>query len=146
MRLSLIQRNQFPQWRQMRGEVYGSLDDEFHEKEMEQIFAREDWFCHFLTGTSNQILGLVELSSRNIADGCLSSPVAYLEGIYLKKELRGRGLGKEAMGLILHWCKEKGYKELATDSELSNLNAQKYFNALGFHETFRIVEFCIKVK
>lgn len=130
----------------MRQEIYNSLDDEFHEKEMQQIFVREDWFCYFITDKSNQILGLVELSSRNIADGCLSSPVAYLEGLYLKREYRGRGLGKETMKVILNWCKEKGYTELATDSELLNLNAQKFFKALGFKETCRVVEFCIEVK
>lgn len=130
----------------MREKVYSSLDDEFHEKEMEQIFFREDWFCYFLSDESNKMLGLVELSSRNIADGCLSSPVAYLEGLYLKKEHRGRGLGKEAVRIILTWCKEKGFTELATDSELTNINAQQFFKAIGFQETYRVVEFCTKVK
>lgn len=130
----------------MREEVYSSLDDEFHSKEMEQIFVREDWFCYFLTDETNVFLGLVELSSRNIADGCLSSPVAYLEGLYLKKEYRGRGLGKEAVNVILAWCKENGYSELATDSELKNINAQMFFTAVGFQETYRVVEFSTKVK
>ena len=130
----------------MRQDVYSSLDDEFHEKEMEQIFVREDWFCYFLTDESNKILGLVELSSRNIADGCLSNPVAYLEGLYLKKEHREKGLGKEAVRVILSWCRDRGYTELATDSELTNLSAQKFFKAIGFQETYRVVQFCTKVK
>ena len=146
MKLSLIQTNQFPQWKQMRQAVYSSLDEQFHELEMNQIFARDDWFCYFLTDESNKVLGLVELSSRNIADGCLNSPVAYFEGLYLKKEHREKGMGKEAVRLILNWCKERGYTELATDSELSNISAQKFFKATGFQETYRVVEFRTKVK
>lgn len=99
-----------------------------------------------ITNKRKQIFGLVELSSRNIVGACLSSPLAYLEGLYLHEEYRGSGLGKEAMRVIMNWWKEKGYTELATDSELTNINAQNYFKAIGFQETYRVVEFCIKVK
>lgn len=146
MKLVPIEKHQFPLWKQMRTEVYSSLDDDFHDKEMEQVIEREGWFCYFLTDEGNQILGFVELSLRNVVDGCLGSPVAYLEGLYLEKEHRGRGLGKEAMIAIFGWCREKGYKELATDSELSNLNAQAFYKALGFQETYRVVEFRIDVE
>ena len=129
----------------MREEIYGSLEDEYHKKEMEQIFVSNDWFCYFLTDKSNQILGLVELSLRNIVDGCLSSPVAYIEGLYLKKEYRSRGLGKEAIRIILNWCIEKGFSELATDTQLTNLKAQHFYKAVGFQETDRVVEFRIEV-
>jgi len=87
MNLQEIKENQFPQWKKMRQEVYSSLDDKFHEKEMKQIFVSTDWFCCFLMSENNQVLGFTELSSRNIVDGCLSSPVAYLEGLYLKKRI-----------------------------------------------------------
>jgi len=78
----------------MREDVYRSLDDEFHEQEMKQIFVSDDWFCYFLGDGNNQITGFVELSSRNIVDGCLSSPVAYLEGLYLKKRIPWDGAGE----------------------------------------------------
>ncbi len=125
----------------MREDVYSSLDDEFHEREMQQIFVSDDWFCYFLENGNNQITGFVELSSRNIVDGCLSSPVAYLEGLYLKKEYRGMGLGRKTMKTIKSWCKNKGFTELAMDTELANIEAQKFFTAIGFHETYRIVQF-----
>lgn len=146
MKLTPIERNQFSRWKQYRNAVYDSLSDEFHEIEMEKIFDSLDWFCYFLTVENNKIIGLVELSSRNIVDGCLSSPVAYIEGLYIEEKHRGKGSGKEAMGTIHHWCKQKGFTELAADTELANLDAQKYFNAVGFKETYRVVEFCTKVK
>jgi len=145
MIISPIQDNQFPLWKHMREQVYCLLDDEFHEKEMEQIFARSDWYCYFLKIDEDQIIGLVELSSRNIVDGCLSSPVAYIEGLYLKKKYRDKGLGKEAIEIIKNWCKENDFSELGADTELKNIKAQKFFKSVGFHESYRIVEFCTKI-
>ena len=128
----------------MREEIYSSLSDEYHEKEMEQIFKSDAWYCQFLMDENNHVLGLVELSSRNIVDGCLSSPVAYLEGLYLKSEYRGKGLGKQVIK-ILDWCREGGFSELATDTELTNIKAQSFYKAVGFQETDRVVEFRIEV-
>lgn len=145
MILSPIRDNQFSLWKEMREDVYCLLDDEFHEKEMKQIFVRSDWYCYFLKNNDDQILGLVELSSRNIVDGCLSSPVAYIEGLYLKKEYRAKGIGKKAVETIKNWCKENGFSELGTDTELKNINAQKFFKSAGFQESYRIVEFYTKI-
>ena len=80
----------------MREKVYSLHDDEFHEIEMKKILDSSDWFCYFLTSENNQILGMVDLSSRNIVDGCLSSPVAYLEGLYLKKRIPWDGAGERS--------------------------------------------------
>jgi len=145
MNLTVIQKNKFPQWKEMREEVYSSLDDEFHEKEMKQIIESNDWFCYFLVD-DNQIVGMAELSSRNIVDGCLSSPVAYIEGLYLKKVYRGIGLGREAIKIIKEWCQEKGFTELGMDTELDNLGAQRFFRAVGLRETYRIVQFRTRIQ
>jgi len=145
MILDPIQKNEFPVWREMRECVYESLSNDFHDKEMSQIIKREDWFCLFIKDNENKILGFVELSSRNVVDGCLSSPVAYIEGLFIKKEYRENGLGSKSIEVIKSWCKERGFTELGADTELVNKRAQKFFNAVGFHETFRIVEFCTKI-
>ncbi len=123
----------------MRKGVYSSLDNEFHEQEMKQIMASDDWFSYFLINDKNQQVGFVELSSRNIVDGCLTSPVAYLEGLYLEKEYRRKGLGREAIEAVKNWCKQKGFTELGLDAELDNVSAQKFFKAIALKETYRIV-------
>jgi len=145
MMLVPIQKNEFPIWREMRECVYESLSNGFHDKEMSQIIKSEDWHCLFIKDNGNKILGFVELSSRNIVDGCLSSPVAYIEGLFIKKENRGNGLGTKTIEAIKIWCKERGFTELGADTELANKRAQKFFNSVGFHETFRIVEFRTKI-
>jgi len=140
-----IQENEFPIWREMRECVYESLSSDFHDNEMSLIIRKEDWHCLFIKDKKNEILGFVELSSRNVVDGCLSSPVAYIEGLFIRKENRGQGLGSKSVETIKAWCKERGFTELGADTELANKRAQKFFNSVGFHETFRIVEFCTKI-
>lgn len=145
MKLIAIDKKAFPLWRQMRREIYPILDPEYDKHEIEQIAASAIWFCYFLADNDGEVIGLVELSSRNIVDGCLSSPVAYLEGFYLKPACRGKGLGRRAMQLIIEWCREKGFSELATDAELENTRAQNFYRKLGFEETDRVVEFRIQL-
>lgn len=129
----------------MRNDLYDSLSSDFHEDEMEKIFNSNEWHCRFVVDDSDQVIGFLELSSRNIVDGCLSSPVAYLEGVYLNAASRGKGLGKEIIHALLNWCKENGFSELATDTEMENVKAQEFYQAMGFRETYRIVEYKIEV-
>ena len=145
MKLVSINRKEFYAWEEMRKDLYRVLNNDFHLQEMENIFQSKVWHCQFVKDENNRIIGLVELSSRNIVDGCLSSPVAYLEGLYLKPEHRGKGKGKELLKTILNWCKEKGFSELATDTELTNTKAQSFYKAVGFQETDRVVEYRIEV-
>ena len=136
-----IDRAHFPQWKRMRGELYASLDDEFHLKEMEEISQRTDWICRFIVNAEKEIIGLLELSSRNVVDGCLSSPVAYLEGLYLEPGHRGRGYGCSVLEKVVNWCRQNGFSELATDTELNNAAAQAFYTSFGFEEQDRVVVF-----
>jgi len=145
MKLIPISKDKFDEWKRMRKILYSTLSEEYHNIEILKIHEHSGWFCRFVVDDSQQIIGLVELSSRNIVDGCLSSPVAYLEGLYLNEIYRHKGYGKELMNNILHWCKENGFQELATDTELSNTQAQDFYKNMGFEEVDRIVEFCIDV-
>ena len=88
---------------------------------------------------------MVEISLRNIVDGCLSSPVAYLEGLYLEHDYRDKGYGNKVVNMIVDWCREKGFKELATDTELTNTKAQNFYRTLGFEELDTVVEFRIDI-
>ena len=125
----------------MREDLYRTVDDVFNNEEIENIFVNDAWYCRFIEDENNQKIGLVELSSRNIVDGCLSSPVAYLEGLYLEPKYRGLGIGKEVMQIIIQWCVQQGFSELATDTEIANERAQKFYESLGFEETDRVVEY-----
>jgi aminoglycoside 6'-N-acetyltransferase I len=145
MKLRSVNRNEFSLWSKYRKSLYSELDDDYDQEEMKNIFDSDSWLCQFVEDNDGKLIGLVELSFRNIADGCLSTPVPYLEGFYLVENKRNKGLGKKIIQLLVDWCKEHGYTELATDTELKNERAQRFYEKLGFKEIDRIVEYKIEI-
>ena len=145
MKLVPISKQDFPEWRVMRKALYYGSEDEFLDQEMETIIKHGNCSCFCIQNVNAETIGLVELSERNVVDGCLSSPVAYLEGLYLKPEYQGKGLGRKAMKLIITLCRDKGFSELATDTNFENLRARAFYKALGFEELENIVGFRIDV-
>ena len=78
---------------------------------------------------------------HDYVEGCVTSPVAYLEGIFVLEPYRKRGFAKELLSECEKWAKQKGCKEFASDCELSNIQSQNFHRAAGFAEANRIVCF-----
>ena len=146
MKLVPIVKDGFSDWSQFRCEIYPIRSRDFDLKEMESIFESELWHCWFIEHEDGERIGLVELSLRNIVDGCSSSPVPYLEGLYVKEAERGKGCGTQVIEMIKRWCREQGYSDLATDAELANKSAQRFYEKLGFEQVDRIVEYRLELQ
>lgn len=85
------------------------------------------------------LAGFVEIGSRDYAEGCESSPVAYLEGWYVDPDARDRGLGHRLQRAAEAWAVANGYTEMASDTELHNTAGLKAHVAPGFEEVERQV-------
>jgi aminoglycoside 6'-N-acetyltransferase I len=92
-------------------------------------------------GDDEQVIGFTELSLRNVVDGCLTSPVGFVEGLFVKSPFRGHGCGRQLVEFAAEWFKSRGCSEMATDAEAHNVEAQKFHENMGFTETYRIVEY-----
>jgi len=87
-------------------------------------------------------IGFAEASLRTeYVVGTNSSPVAFLEGIYVVPEFRGKGVGAELVAVVAEWASGAGCSELASDAVLENQNSHAFHRALGFEETERVVFF-----
>ncbi len=75
-------------------------------------------------------------------NGTSTSPVAYLEGIYVVPEARRRGVAKSLVSSIAEWAVVAGCQEMASDAALENVASQAAHKAMGFEETERVVCFC----
>lgn len=84
---------------------------------------------------------MVEVSLRNVVDGCRTSPVGYVEGIVVVPSHRGRGVGRALLARAEEWCRSNGCSEIATDAEIDNELAQHFHESMGFRETYRVVEY-----
>jgi aminoglycoside 6'-N-acetyltransferase I len=138
---SNVQRDQFADWLRLRQAVYSGIDEEFHLREMDRYLADDDKACLVAYDGRSRVCGMVEVSLRNIVDGCLTSPVGYIEGIYVQPSVRGCGIARSLVREAEAWCRSKGCREIATDAELQNEDAQRFHRHMGFEETYRVVEF-----
>ena len=87
------------------------------------------------------LVGFAEVGERPYADGCDTSPVAFLEGWYVDSHIRNQHVGKTLIEAVEAWARINGYRELASDSLLEEIAAHKAHLAVGFEEVERAVRF-----
>lgn len=89
--------------------------------------------------------GFIELALRDGVDGAARERTAYVEGWFVERELRRTGWGRRLVAAAERWARQRGMVELASDAELWNASAIRAHRAVGFRETFRVVQFLKRV-
>ena len=80
-------------------------------------------------------------SAATNVNGCTTSPVAFLEGLYVLPEYRRRGVARRLCAAVEAWATALGCAELASDTWLDSIDSQRMHAALHFAETERVVYF-----
>lgn len=78
-------------------------------------------------------------------EGSETSPVGYLEGIFVKPEYRNKSYGRELLTECELWAKDNGCREFASDCEINNKNSFQFHKAMNFTEANRIICFIKKL-
>lgn len=78
---------------------------------------------------------------HDYVEGTKTTPVGYLEAIFVKEAYRGRGYAKELLTACETWAKECGCWEFASDCELHNTESFYFHKAMNFEEANRIICF-----
>ena len=124
------------QWRRMRLALWpDSVPDEIDE-----FFAGllHEPLAVLVADDGGALVGFVELSIRNIAEGCSTDRVAYLEGWWVDVGKRRQGIGRALVRAAEEWARAQGCTELASDTEIDNESSAAAHAALGFEEVERI--------
>ena len=87
------------------------------------------------------LVGFIEVSLRSHADGCESHPVGFIEGWYVAKAFRGRGVGRSLALSAEDWAREHGCTEMGSDALLDNVESQRAHAALGYSVVDRCVNY-----
>lgn len=96
----------------------------------------------FLAFEGGEAVGFVEASlRRDHVNGCETSPVAFVEGLYVAPAHRRCGMAAALVAAVAEWARTAGVGELASDALLANAAAHAVHRALGFRETERVVFF-----
>jgi aminoglycoside 6'-N-acetyltransferase I len=118
---------------ELAAEIDCYLDDPASQTSfLSAVFISED--------TMGEAAGFIELFVRNYAEGC-SGSAPHVEGWYVNSELRGRGFGRALMHAAETWARANGFREIASDTTLSNELSRRAHRKLGFEEVERSVHF-----
>lgn len=136
------QRKHAEAWAQLRHALWPNTSLEQHLQDICDTLDQDnpDAVTFIAESAIGQIAGFAEAAlRRDYVNGCSTSPVLFLEGIFVSPEYRQHGVARLLCEAIANWGREKGRTEFASDVSLENLDSQNFHAALGFDETERVI-------
>jgi len=132
-----------PGWLQFRVALWPDATADEHRGYMAISLAQPERFLQLMMyDGKRQPIGFIEGSIRSdYVNGTESSPVGFVEGVYVVPALRRHGVARALFTAIGDWAKARGCRELASDALVDNEASQRAHRALGFKETERVVYF-----
>jgi aminoglycoside 6'-N-acetyltransferase I len=128
-------------WAEMRSALWPDDTPQAHAAAIDELLKSDANWGFVAEILYDGIVGFAEVAIRNYANGCDSRPVAFLEGIWVRPELRRRGIGSSLVRHAEALLVSQGFRELGSDTEINNRASQKAHLAWGFSETERVVYF-----
>lgn len=147
VQIRALRRGDWPEWARLRKTLWPDCVGPRAELEMRELSSSGRKFGVIVLDRGDGTLGgFVELALRDGVDGAANETTAFVEGWYVDSDLRGHAWGRRLIQAAERWAAERGMLELASDTELDNRIGIAAHRALGFRETFRVVQFLKKVK
>ena len=110
--------------------------------EMQAILQSPRQAGFLVRGEEGSAIGFINLSLRyEYVPDASQSPVAFVEGIYVKAAYRQQGVGAALMQYAEQWARAQGCIELASDALLENTASHAFHTKVGFREVERVVFF-----
>lgn len=132
-------------WLQLRILLWPDHEDA-HLLEMRQLLEQPHTLQLLSYNDQQQAIAMLEASIRyEYVNGTQTSPVAFLEGIYVLPEYRRSGVASTLVQQVEDWAKQFSCTEFASDAAIDNTISHAMHRALGFQETERVVYFKKKI-
>lgn len=129
-------------WLALRAKMWPESPAGEHRREIARMLAASTKYVAFLALDDGKAVGFAEGSMRyDYVNGCDSSPVAFVEGIYVVPDYRRSGIAGRLCAALEAWARAAGCSEMASDARLENVAAHRMHEAFGFEETERVVYF-----
>lgn len=115
------------------------------EPEFAVLTASDEAAC-FLAFDGEDAIGFAQCQLRHdYVEGCETSPVGFLEGIYVTEGHRLTGTGRALLSACESWARSVGCTEFASDCELDNAVSLAWHMKNGFSEMGRTIWFAKKL-
>lgn len=110
------------------------------------LLMAENKAAFFLARAGELPVGFAQCALRHdYVEGTSTSPVGYLEGIYVQEGHRREGVAAGLLSACETWARQQGCREFASDCELDNAQSLRFHLAAGFEEANRIICFTKKL-
>lgn len=127
-------------WIALREQLWPHHPENANRVDGENIILSDELASFIAVDEDGLGIAFADASIRNdYVNGCIHSPAAFLEGIFVVPSSRRSGVAKQLVDAVQAWGLEKGCQELASDTALDNVLSQQVHEALGFKETERVV-------
>jgi aminoglycoside 6'-N-acetyltransferase I len=128
-------------WAELRAALWPHADRAELRREAAALLAKKPAAAAFLLrDEAGKAVAFAEATVRlDYVNGCSTSPVGFLEGIYVLPEWRRRGAARQLCAAVEGWARAQGCRELASDTGIENALGQRMHQALGFAESERVV-------
>lgn len=140
MRVRLLRPEDRDEWLRLRKALWPDIADEEQHQEMADLdrdAANQPVFVAQADDASARLCGLIEVSIRTSAPGCVTDRIGYLEAWYIDPEWRGRGVGRLLAEAAEAWARERGCTEMASDTTPDYPASPAAHAALGYQEVER---------
>jgi aminoglycoside 6'-N-acetyltransferase I len=127
-------------WFNMRKGIWPEAPDHYMSFDQDAILASGN-DAVFLAFVDGQPAGMIEVRLRDYGEGCETSPVGYIEAWFVYAHFRGGEVASALAQAAENWAREKGCREMASDTWLDNQRSIRAHEKLGYHEVERLVHF-----
>jgi len=115
-------------------------DKEEMEQEFRELIKKDD--AAVFLAQDGETMGFAQCQlRRDYVEGTESSPVGYLEGLFVTESCRKRGYARALLAACQDWARARGCTEFASDCELTNSESFAFHLRMGFLEANRIICF-----
>ena len=120
--------------------LWPAHDIEEMEREFRELIQMDD--AAVFLALEGEAVGFAQCQlRRDYVEGTESSPVGYLEGIFVTQPCRNRGYARALLAACQDWASARGCTEFASDCELTNSESLAFHLRMGFLEANRIICF-----
>ena len=116
-----------------------------HEQNFSALIQSPEAVC-FLACADENAIGFAQCQLRHdYVEGCTTSPVGFLEGVWVDPAHRRGGVASALVSACEAWARSKGCTEFASDCELDNTDSLLFHLNVGFEEAGRTIWFAKKL-